>query len=364
MTMTRRRVFPVMVAVLCAMGCATSSVDYISLMYYFEGPEVALEAIEYINVPPSDRGLVELERAMALLELGRYGASNSALDRAERFLEADEAAGLVSDSGLPPWRPEYHERVLIHTLRITNHLALQDVVAAADAADRALYTINKINCGACRFTFTRYLAATAYDSVGRFHDGLVALRDTNVTGSGEKLISDLRDRLQHGVVSGQPAGFAPPPVGPERTLVVLLLLGRGPYKEADELAVTESEIIRWFSYLPRDPQEVTWAALEGGMPLVSVALTDVEDLAVAGLRQRAERVIGDGGVGIDPTSRDLRHWGTLPASLQLLSVWLPPDAVRADLVYFSPEGIEIYRETIELPGRWTDGPLFVARRVP
>jgi hypothetical protein len=353
-----------MVAVLCAMGCATSSVDYVSLMYYFEGPEVALDAIQYIKVLPGDRSLIELERSMALLELGRYDASNSALDRAERFLDADEAAGWVSESGLPPWRPEYHERVLIHTLRITNHLALQDVVAAADAADRALYAINRINCGACRFAFTRYIAAVAYDRAGRFRDGLVALRDTDVVGPGEKLISDLRGRLEHGVVSDQPAGFAPPPVGPERTLVVLLLLGRGPYKEADELALTESETIRWSSYLPRDPQEVTWAALEGGMPLVSVALTDVEDLAVASLRQRAERVIGDGGVGIDPTSRDLRHWGTLPASLQLLNVWLPPDAGRVDLVYFSPEGIEIDRETIELPEGWTDGPLFVARRMP
>jgi hypothetical protein len=147
-------------------------------------------------------------------------------------------------------------------------------------------------------------------------------------------------------------------------MIVLLLIGRGPYKEEDKLAVTDTETIRWFSYRPRDPQEVTWAALEASSPVVSVALTDVEDLAVTSLRERSERVIADGDAGIDSGSRDLRHWGTLPASLQVIGAVLPPEMEKTDLLIFSPLGEEIYRETIELPEGWTGGPLFVTRRVP
>ena len=35
-----------------------------------------------------------------------------------------------------------------------------------------------------------------------------------------------------------------------------------------------------------------------------------------------------------------------------------------DLVYYSPDGDEGDRETIELPDTWTGGRLFVTRRMP
>jgi hypothetical protein len=144
----------------------------------------------------------------------------------------------------------------------------------------------------------------------------------------------------------------------------VLLLGRGPYKDADALAVNQSEAIPWCRYLPRDPQAVTWAALEIEEPEISVGLTDVEDLAVASLKYRADRVVADHGAGSRGQKRDLRHWATLPASLQLLTVDLPGDEDFVDLVYYSPDGYEVDRETIELPEGWVGGRLFVTRRMP
>ena len=310
--------------------------------------------------------MADVERAVALLELGRYEESAAALARAELALDAVTlgAFGGASNGDSPDWRPEYHERVMVYTVQIADALALQDMERAAAAADRAMSTVVEVECGPCRFNFTRVLAALAYDGAGRYDDGLEALSQTVVIGRGEELVEGLQSRLERGIAGHQPAGLAPPPVDSDRTLAVVLLLGRGPYKEGDKLAISDSETIRWSRYLPRDPQAVTWASAEVEDPAISVEFTDVEDLAVSSLRLRAERVIADGGTGVGPESGDLRHWASLPASLQIMTLDIPLLLEYIDLVYYSPDGYEVDRETIELPDTWTGGRLFVTRRMP
>jgi hypothetical protein len=351
----------VVLAVMAAgMGCATSAVDYVEFTYYIYGPEAALDLLDENEVFPEDRTLAEVERAVALLELGWYPESAAALARAELLLKS----GRSYDPKSPPWRPEYHERVMMDTMKIADALAMQDMESAATWSDGAMAAVADVECDTCRFNFTRVLAAMAYEGAGRFGDGLEVLSEMKVIGRSEELIDDLRERLVGGIAGAQPEGLAPPPVETERDLVVVLLLGRGPYKESDKLAVTESETIRWYRYLPRDPQAVTWAALDIEEPVVSVELTNVEDLAVAALRRRAERVVANGGAGVDPKSRDLRHWASLPASLQILTLQVPDALDSIDLVYYSQDGFEVDRETIELPESWTGGRLFVVRRMP
>ena len=358
--MTRIRFLALAAASLSALGCATSAVDYVGFTYYIYGPEAALDLLDENEVFPEDRTLAEVERAVALLELGWYLESAAALTRAELLLKS----GRSYDPKSPPWRPEYHERVMMDTMKIADALAMQDMESAATWSDGAMAAVADVECDTCRFNFTRVLAAMAYEGAGRFGDGLEVLSEMVVIGRSEDLVETLRGRLVQGIPGAQPEGLAPPPVETERNLVVVLLLGRGPYKEADKLAVTESETIRWCRYLPRDPQAVTWAALDIEEPLISVELTDVEDLAVAALRQRAERVVANGGAGVDPKSRDLRHWASLPASLQVLTLQVPDALDTIDLVYYSPDGFEVDRETIELPESWTGGRLFVVRRMP
>ena len=362
-----QRLIPVVMGLMVCLGCSTYGANtVVSYYYYFYGPEETLDVLDASVIAPENRALANLERAVALLELGRYEESLAALERAEADLGAPGATAAlsISQSKHGPWRPEVHERVLVSTIAMANSLALYDVQGAAAAADGALAEIAEIGCGSCDFAFTRVLAALAYGGAGRFGDGIEALADLVVIGRGEDLIAELRRRLETGVAGVQPAGLAPPPVESERFVVAILLLGRGPYKETDELDVSPTETIRWSRYLPRDPQAVGWAAMDLEDPAISVEFTDVEELAVAGLGFRAQRVIAGEDSSVDPDTHDLRHWASLPASLQLLVVDIPPETDVVDLVYYSPEGFEIDRETLELPADWWGGPIYVTRRMP
>jgi hypothetical protein len=360
MASLRTKLGAVLATVVALSGCATNAVDYVGYAYYSYGPDITLELLDEGDVFPEDRALAEVERAVALLELGQYPESAAALSRAKLFLES----GRMVDPKSPPWQPEYHERVMMATMTIADALAMQDPANAAIWADGAMSAVAEVDCEACRFNFTRVLAAMAYGGAGRFDDGLDVLADLDVEGRGEDVGEALRTRLQRGIPGTQPAGMAPPPVEPDRSLTVILLLGRGPYKEYDRLEIDGSETIRWAQYLPRDPQVVTWASVEVEDPVISVELTDVEDLAVASLRLRADRIVMAGGAGAGRKPGDLRHWASLPASLQLITVDVPIWMDSIDLVYYSPDGYEVDRENLQLPDSWTGGPLFVTRRMP
>lgn len=358
----RWRTLAVLGLAAAAAGCATSAVDSVPVAYYFYGPEVTLDLLDGNEIPPGDRALADLERSVALLELGEYADSARAIARARTSLERPAPAS-TGGGQRPPWRPEIHERVLMSTVEIADALALQDTVAAAAAADRAAAAIGAADCEPCGFTFTRVLAALAYEGARRFDDGLAVLGAPPAVGRARDLMEAMRERLERGIAGAEPAGLAPPPVDAGRALEIVLLLGRGPYKSPDRLTVGDKERIRWVEYLPRGPQAVTWAAVEVEDPEISVELTDVEHLAAVALRRRAEEVIAAGGaVAGDPG--DLRDWSTLPASLQLLRFEVPPELEALDLVYYSPDGFEVDRETLDLPLGWWGGPLFVVRRMP
>jgi hypothetical protein len=341
-------------------GCATSAVEYAGFTYYLYGPEATLKLLDKYEISPEDRVLAEVERSVALLETGQYSESALALFRAELLLENSRTV----DPKAPPWQPEYHERVLMATLRTADALALQDMAGAATSADDAMAAVASVDCEPCRFTFTRVLAAIAYGGAARFDDGLAALSEIELEGRSGELVAALREQLRRGVAGAEPEGLAPPPVEPERSMTVILLLGRGPYKDYDRLEITKSKSIHWSRYLPRDPQVVTWASAELEDPAISVELTDVEELAVAALRLRADRVVIAGGAGAGSKPGDHRHWASLPASLQLMTFEVPMWIDSIDLVYYSPDGYEVDRENLQLPESWTGGPLFVLRRMP
>jgi len=349
------------------LGCATYGANtIISYVYYVYGPEDALEMLDTSRIAPENFALAELERAVALLELGRYEGSVKALERAEARLETD-AVGPGADGGTskhPPWRPEIHERVLVSTMAMADALALYDVDGAAAAADRAMREIAEVGCAACHFDFTRVLAALAYGGAGRFADAIAAIDGVVAGDRGEELVDGLRRRLELGVAAAQPAGLAPPPVESERFVVAILLLGRGPYKDPAKLEVGPGVTIHWCRYESRGPQAVGWAAMELEDPPISVELTEVEELAAAALEFSAQRVIAGEERPADPDHTDLRHWSSLPASMQLVVADLPPGEDFVDLVYYSPDGYEIDRETIEVPSEWWGGPIYVLRRMP
>ena len=352
------------VFLVAAAGCLSSTGGFVGAIYYAYGPEAALEAAGYVNSPPGGNALVELERSTALMELGWYQESLSALRDARSILEVEDALVSSADDRRPSWRPEGHEAVLLATMEMANSLALQDAAAGSAAADRAVEAMAVADCGSCSFRFTRTVAALAFEAAGRYSDGTAVVSDVVVVGRGGEMVDGIRMRLAEGLAGAQPEGLAPPPVDEERSVVFLLLMGRGPTKVSDELKVDSSETIRWARYLPTDPQTVSWATLEVEDEVVSAELTDVDELAVASLRTRAERIVAARGAGIDPKRRDLRHWASLPATMQMVVAEIPVDADSTDLVYYSPDGDEVARETVEWPVSWTGGRVFVVRRIP
>lgn len=344
-------------------GCMSASGDYVGAIYYAYGPEAALDAAGYV-ASPGGNALVDLERATALMELGWYQESLTALEGVRKTLEVEDALE-PGTKGRAPWRPEIHEEVLLATWEMANSLALQDAVGAAAAADRAVEAITTGDCAPCAFTFTRVTAALAFEAAGRYSDALAVVSGLEGGGRSGHVIDEIKRRLEGGLAAAEPEGMAPAPVEQDRSVVLLLLLGRGPYKDRDELRVaTSSEPIPWSKYLPRDPQTVSWATLELGEELVAAELTDVDELAVASLRNRAERTAAALEPGTGPKRRDLRHWASLPASMQIVVSEVPIGADVAELVYYSPDGDEVARETIEWPASWTGGRIFVIRRIP
>ena len=178
------------------------------------------------------------------------------------------------------------------------------------------------------------------------------------------MVGEVRRRLERGVAGFQPEGLAPPPVESERFVVAILLLGRGPYKEPATLDLGPGHTIRWSRWVPREPQTIAWAVMDLDEPVRSAEFTDVEEVAVAGLELRGRRVIAGDESRSNSEKRDARHWTSMPASLQVVAVELPSESDAVDLVFFSPEAVEIDHETIEVPEAWLGGPIFVVRRVP
>ena len=362
MTEKGLRILALAAAIAASGGCLSYGPASIGLYYYVWGPDAALQAAEAAQTADHSRALVELERAVVLLELGRYGDSLEALARARAVLDEPASSGV--SGGPPPWRPAPYERVLIRTVEMADHLALQDAIAAAGAADSALEAVAGAPCGGCDYGFTRTLAAIAYAEVGRFDDGLAALAPLEPEGGAGELVTRLRQRLSAGVAAAEPSGLAPPPAPPSRALVAILLLGRGPDRVRGELEVGGGSALRWPRVIPRDPQAVAFASFEADEAVVSVELTDVEALAAASLGAAGEEAAASVGAGAAGGGLDLRHWSTLPASFQLLELQLGPDTEQVELVYWSPFGFAVDGELVDVPPDWPGGRLFLTRRMP
>lgn len=366
MTRIAARRLATVAAVVIATGCLSSALTNVSYRYYLWGPDSALRALSSTEVEAADRSLVELERATILLELGRYRMSNEALARAAAVLaEVPEPAGDPTVAGdRRPWLPAPYERLLMDTMAMANHLALQEPEEAVGAADRSLTAADRDECSSCEYAFTRVLAAIVDGEVGRYREGLAALAPLELEGDAGELVARLRARLAAGVAAAEPEGLAPPPVLGPRTLVAILLLGRGPDRGWQKIQVPGGQPMQWPMVLTRGPQAVGFASFETEEPAVSVELTDVEALAAASLEDAGERFARS--IASEPVAGrlDLRHWSTLPASLQLLELELEPETERVELVYWSPEGYGIDHEVIEAPPGWTGGRLFLTRRMP
>lgn len=357
-------------AVCVTSGCVSLMLDVAVQQYYTAGPEAALEALDGLQPGPADRFLVDLERSIPLTELGRYEEAVRALADARELLDAsilDPASPSVSSAN-GAYLGEYHERVLAETLAAVDQLALQDYEAAVAAARRALARADATPCDACEWGFTRWALAAALEAGGHRAEAVDVLAEAAAEASGLWTSRVLRfelDRLT-GLDSAVAEVFAPPPVGePQRELVVIALLGAGPFKTPNREVGPSGRMVSWPSYADAGPPVVTTVVVEAGAEIVrAVELTDVGSLARRALRARYHRwrALAEADPAVDRDA-SLRYWSTLPAAIDVLRVAVPDDLPMVTLSFRDGEDEELGIEPIQIPAEWRSGPLFVVRRL-
>jgi hypothetical protein len=379
-----------LLALIAGSGCTSTAIHEASSGYYVEGPEKTLRVLEYAKIRSEDRMLASMEQAVALQELGAYEKSNQALAASVRQLEStppEPLRWLVNDEA-GSYRGEYFERVYLHTLAIANWLALQQAEFAVEEAENALASIEAVSCARCRFSFTRYLAALAFEAAGQEDRAVEILAEATAENPWSSFLRTEWHRVSQKLDLG-PESASTTTNG--RVLYVVLLLGRGPQKVESALPVPPSHAVSWPDYVSRGPQAVDGAQLAiGHSRHRSTALTDVEELARTSLDQRKKvlipkeigktvaqeaivRELGKDDPGAEWLGRllfsiadraDLRHWSTLPASCQVLRVPLSESVAACDLEYLAPDGRVVDHESFDLPPSWSEGPLFITRRMP
>lgn len=374
-------------ALVLLLGCTSAVVRQDSDRYYGGGAEQALAALQRSPGPSQDRLLALMDEAVAEQELGRYEDSNRALAGGIELLRSspDPLPALADGEGT--YHGEYFERVYLWSLKVANDLALQDVEAAVADADGALCAISAATCARCRYPFTRYLAAISLEAAGELDGAIDVLAEAVAESPQLPFLQAELDRmlLTDDAESRGQAKSA------ERVLYVLLLLGKGPQKMPGVVPVPPSRVVPWPEYGPRQPPGVGGATLlvdRGDHP--AVPLTDLGELARDSLAERLQAVLtkevgatvaadvavrasGDDQrfnlgmmFGLLPAlSRcDLRHWSTLPATGQVARVVVGPQTSGFQILYTTDDGAIVDRENLELPAAWTEGPLFVTRRLP
>lgn len=344
-------------------GCYSSQLLSVSQHYYFRGPEEALTVLDDADLGPAHRSLGELEKAVMLIELGRYAPALQLLDRATARLDATPDPWTVRNQA-DEYLGEHHERVMVRTLATATALALQDADGAADRAEGVIAEIERAGCEACDLDFARAVAALALEAAGRRDAAVLAVAPEAVE---RPFLASQVERLFYGPDPGD--GFAPPPMaGPpaERALVVILLLGATPEKASVDMS-DGGVWAPWPVYAAIWPSLAVDAMLEcGGHVSRAERLLDLETLAPVSLAARRdhERAVAAAAGGRSKGELRLDGWSTLPAFGGLIRTALGPADTTCELVALSPTGDEVSRERIELPIQWRVGTVFVLRRIP
>lgn len=353
----------IVVLALLGAGCYSSQLMSVTQHYYYRGPEEALTVLEAADLGPAHRSLGELEKAVMLVELGRYPPALELLDRAVARLDATPDPWTVRNQA-DQYLGEHHERVMVRTLATATALALQDADGAANRAEGVIAEIERAGCKVCDLDFARAVAALAFEAARRRDAAISAVAPA---AAGRPFLARQLERLFYGPDPGD--GFAPPPVaGPpaERALVVILLLGATPEKSSVDFS-DGAGWAPWPVYSAMWPSLAVDARLEcGGHVSRAERLLDLETLAPVSLAARRDHVRALAAATGEPPKGELRlsGWSTLPAFGGLIRAPLGPADGACELVAVSLNGDEVSREQIELPSDWREGTLFVLRRVP
>ena len=359
----RRRRLPLVAALAlltAASGCISLGLEQAAFVYYQYGPDDALRLYSWLDPPPTDRPLVEWERAMAYVELGFY---QTALDLlARQAADGEQVGGLGPVAVRSPqgvFLGEAYERAMVPTLGLAAALALQDGAAAAGWADLALATARQLDPEPAAAPSAWVLAALAYEAADRLGAAQTTAYEIAARGG-----ADLAAVVAH-LAAADPR---------QRSLVVVVLAGVGPSKSVGAVALPSGERVAWPVYDPARNLGRLRARirLDDGPELLALTVEDLWASAQRAIDHRRDRLLAravaepNAGPVADGfgSRQEMIGWRSLPATIQVVRVPVSADARECTMEVVDATGEVVWDETFSIPAEWQDGPLFVLRRVP
>lgn len=173
---------------LCA--CAGFSVRHAEVYQSLAAgdPARALEALEARHHRGRDRALYALDKAMLLRLLGEYERSNEAFESAKRSMEALEAISVTENltaitvnEATRSYVGQPYEQLLVYAYKALNYLELGDVDAARVEVLQADVKVREWAAGADlegieALAFMRYLSGVVFELGGEWSEALIAYR--------------------------------------------------------------------------------------------------------------------------------------------------------------------------------------------
>lgn len=395
------------VLVLLATGCehfAVKNAEVYQALKYGD-PEAALQSLETNKRSRRDYVLYQLDKALLLSMLGNYQAGNEVFESAKSGIErlsatsiTENITSVVINEATRSYAGQPYEQLLLYAYKALNYLSVGDVTAArvevlqADVKMREWAAAKEIE-GILASAFVRYLSGLVFEMNGEWSDALIAYRKAyRILHENGRIIpeylqhdllrltahqdlqgehaeykeefaaqgwlswQDLKQRAQlvlimhQGLVSSMQQEsimhFAPELNYSVRISVPYYPLQR-PYIGSSSFSIgarqAETEVIEDIDQLARD----NLAARMPGLMLRTIARVVAKKAAAkeAGKDNALFGFLTD-VAGLATEIADTRSWTSLPASIGIARVAVPPGRHRLDLpqvgyAAFTPEQQEV-----------------------
>lgn len=378
-------------------GCAgLGRLDQARKLYYNGQPDAALAALDSRSVGSRNRLLGRLDAGLIAHMDGQYARSRDAffeavaiIDQLDKVSVSEQTTALVVNDWATSYRGEYSERLWIHTFQMMNFLLLDDPQGAAVEARQALQLFEQYGQSLRDDWFTRTLIATSFAAAGQYDSAHIEYA---------KLIDDLPPAYGIGYQASLNAlragrfdaakryapGVSAAAARADGELVVFVSQGQMMRKVAGDLLVPPSTRLSFPFYPERIAGPVAVQASVDGRPAyspsssgsgpgvrVDVVATELVNVARssldargkalaarqalrAGTKYQISRAAGRQNevLGAAVTAvmflleqADTRSWETLPASLAMIRLALPPG--RHDLAFTVDDGRSLHQFSLE-----------------
>lgn len=356
-------------------GCASNPYRDARNALLSGNPESALAAVDQLKHSTRNALLALMERGLILHEMGQYKQSAETFIKAEKKLDeldqisvSEQAKTLVTSDWAGIYRGEYSERLWIHTYQMMNYLLLADFETAAVEARMALKVLDEHEEALKDDLFTRALIALSFESAGKFNDAYIEYRKLAERLPSKKLIARelywtaLRAGLTQEAQTYRPLLTTsimrtdPDQLG---ELIVFVAHGVIPQKIAGNLIVAPDIRISFPQYPPVQIFKPRYHVLDLNKQAQFEEITTLlPDVARTSLNARAKTILAKEAARASAKynlahqlkknnetagqllsiafflleEADTRSWSTLPATLSLLRIPLPPGqhAIRVE----------------------------------